>query len=99
MSESSGGAQTTLVLRLRVPAAGELRGVASELAVKIAEYLGTGGRDHKSIVTSLEDLARRVAPPPAEGDIEFDFRHSGGELLIAARSGTQSSELRFPLPA
>src|SRR5687768_18576912 len=43
-----------LDLRLRVPAEGELRGIAGELAAKIAEHLGAGSPD-------AQDLGARVA--------------------------------------
>jgi hypothetical protein len=96
MSESNGAA---LVLRLSVPAAGGLRGIATELGAKVAEYLGSNAEQSESIGSALEGLAGRVAPAGIEGEIAFEFRRSSGELLIEARCEGQASELRYPLPA
>ena len=89
----------TLVLRLSVPAEGVLRVVAAEIATRIAEYLGEKPLDAVAVSTALEGVAARVAPTGGEGDIEFDFRQVDGELLIEARFGSRSSEVRCPLPA
>jgi hypothetical protein len=40
-----------------------------------------------------------VAPNGSDADIEFDFRQVEGELLIEARCGARTSEVRCPLPA
>ena len=89
----------SLVLRLSVPAEGVLRVVAAELAVRVAEYLGEKPLDAATVSSALEGVAARVAPGGADGDIEFDFRQIDGELLIEARCGSRSSEVRCPLPA
>jgi hypothetical protein len=85
-----------LVLRLSVPASGDLRQVAADVAAKIAEYLGDRAPD---VAAALVSVASRVAPAGTDRDIAFEFRKEGGELLIEARSGAESSEVRCPLPA
>jgi hypothetical protein len=87
-----------MVLRLSVPAAGGLRVVAGDLAVKMAEHLSAAAPDAERMGDALEELANRVAPPGLEADIGFEFRSSGSELLIRADCKGQTSELRYPLP-
>jgi hypothetical protein len=89
----------TLVLRLSVPAQGVLREVATELAARVAEYLGDKAQDASAVSAALESVASRVAPNGSDADIEFDFRQVEGELLIEARCGSRTSEVRCPLPA
>ena len=89
----------TLVLRLSVPAEGVLREVATELATRVAEYLGDQTRDGAAVAAALESVASRVAPNGSDADIEFDFRQVEGELVIEARCGSRTSEVRCPLPA
>ena len=102
MSQSRGGAPGTLVLRLSVPAEGGLRPVASDIAAKVAEYLGDTRSDAAGVKSALEAVAARVAPhghQAGDSDITFEFRQIEGELLIEARCGSRSSEVRCPLPA
>ena len=99
MSERSGSVRNAFALRLSVPATGELRGIAPELAARIAEHFGVRAEGTPSMTSMLEELAASVDPGGQGAEIEFDFRHSGRELVIAARSGTQTSEARYPLPA
>lgn len=87
-----------LALRISVPAAGRLHGVAIELARKVAEYLGTRGPDLESMGTKLDALITKVAAGPA-AQVTFEFREVGRELVIQARCNDRSSEVRFPLPA
>lgn len=89
----------TLVLRLSVPAQGVLRVVATDLAARVAEYLGDKARDAAAVSSALEGVASRVAPNGSDADIEFEFRQVEGELLIEARCGSRTSEVRCPLPA
>ncbi|HET9264102.1 MAG TPA: hypothetical protein VFO14_13710 [Vicinamibacterales bacterium] len=88
-----------LMLRLSVPAQGGLRAVASEVATRIATYLGSALPEAEFAATTLEDLARRVAPGGSEGDITFEFREVDRGLLIQARCDGRSCEARHPLPA
>jgi hypothetical protein len=89
----------TLLLRLSVPAAGVLRDVAKDLAARVAEHLGDKALDAAAVSAALESVASRVAPEGTDADIEFDFRQVEGELLIEARCGARTSEVRCPLPA
>jgi hypothetical protein len=86
------------VLRFLVPASGELRAVATDLAVKIAEQLGAKTQGRAAVESTLADLARRV---DASGDDEvaFEFHKLDDELKIEARSNGRASEARIPLPA
>lgn len=88
-------------MHLSVPATGGLRGIASELATRIAEHLGAGASDARSIGTMVEGLATRLAN--GSGDraeaIAFDFRHVGGELVVEARCSGKASEIRHQITA
>jgi hypothetical protein len=88
-----------LVLRLSVPARGPLRSVAADMAGKVAESLGDKGLDAGSVGAAVERVASQVAPGSSDAEITFEFRQVGGELLVEARCGSRSSEVRCPLPA
>jgi hypothetical protein len=88
-----------LLLRLSVPATGDLRGLATEMASRVAAFLGSSTPDADTAGRTLEGLAARVAPAGVEEDITFEFRQAGGELLIEARCQDRASEARWPLPA
>jgi hypothetical protein len=100
MSEGRGNTNDgpSLVLRLSVPSEGGLRAVATEVATRIAEYLGSNRPDAESAGVTLEGLAARVAPSGANGDIQFEFREVDRELLIRAHCDDRSMEVRYPLP-
>ena len=87
------------MIRLSVPSQGGLRAVASELAPRVAECLGDKPADPASIAAAVDAVAARVAPAGSDGDIAFEFRQADGELLIEARCGSRTSEVRCPLPA
>jgi hypothetical protein len=99
MSESRGTAQGGLVLRVSVPAAGGLRVIAADLAIKVAEYLGAAVPDAEPVADALEGLAGRVASRDADAEIDFVFTRSGDELHIEARCEGHASALRYPLTA
>jgi hypothetical protein len=89
-----------LEMRLSVPAEGGLRRIASELATKIAEHLGTASPDAQSIGAMVDGLASRFGNGGhGAEDITFDFRQVDGELVIEARCDGEASEVRHPLPA
>ncbi len=98
MSEPAGKAAgaSTLVLRVSVPAHGELRHVAAVLAGKLAEYLGRPALQARA-GDMLDALAARVAPPTADGEIAFEFHRRDSDLVIEARCNGRSSEVRYPL--
>jgi hypothetical protein len=101
MSDVPGSAPDgrSLVLRLSVPAQGGLRTLATEVATRIATFLGSNPPDAESAGATLEGLANRVAPHGGEDDIHFEFCEVDGELLIRARCRDRVSEVRYPLPA
>jgi len=87
-------------MRLWVPAEGGLRGIASELAAKIAQHLGTAAPDAQSLGAMIDRLASQLGNSDGhEGqDITFSFRQVDGELVIEARRDNEASEVRHPLP-
>jgi hypothetical protein len=99
MSHSPGPSDApTLVVRLSVPADGGFRAVVSDLAVKVAEYLGNK-HDPTSTGAMIEGLAAEVVPRDGEPpDITFEFHQANGELRVEARCAGRSSEARRPLP-
>jgi hypothetical protein len=98
MSESGGALPSALVLRLSVPASGGLRGIATDLAAKIAEYVGISVAEAASVAIALDGLFVRVAPAGSDADVALEFRQVEGELLIHATCEGQRSEVRYPLP-
>ncbi len=88
-----------LVLRLSVPAQGPLRAIAADIARKVAESLGDKAVEAGSVGAAVEQVASRVAPDGSDAEITFEFRQIEGELLVEARCGSRSSEVRCPLPA
>ena len=98
MSESAGEVRNGLVLRFSLPASGELRAIANELAVKVARQLGVSAQGEGGLSAALEQLAGRVQPS-ADGDLAFEFHKADGELKIEARFDGRASEARIPLPA
>jgi hypothetical protein len=99
MPLSSDPAPGGLVLRLSVPAAGDLRSVATDVATRVAAYLGERAPDGAAVAAALDAVAARVAPASKDAEITFDFRAVNSELLIEAHCGARSSEVRCPLPA
>ena len=99
MPQSPDRAPGGLVLRLSVPAGGDLRAVAADIARRVAEYLGNRAPYRASVAAALDGIAAQVAPASAEAEITFEFRELDGELLIVAHCGSRSSEVRCPLPA
>jgi hypothetical protein len=89
----------TLVLRLSVPAQGPLRAIAADIAGKVAASLGDKALEAGSVGAAVERVAASVAPGASDAEITFEFRQIEGELLIEARCGSRSSEVRCPLPA
>jgi hypothetical protein len=102
MPEPTGNSadRRALDLRLWVPARGELRVIAGELAAKIAEHLGTGSPDAQELAARVASLASQVANGgrAAGQDITFEFRQVERELVVEARCDGEVSEVRQPLP-
>ena len=84
---------------LSVPAEGELRRIASDLAIRIAEHLGCDASKAESLAEAVDGLASRVGVSAGQGEIAFEFRQLPGALVIEARCDGRASEVRHPLPA
>ena len=93
------GRKPAMLMRLSVPAQGGLRELATEVAARIAEYLGSHKKDAPAIVAAIDGLAGRVAPPGECSDITFEFSEEDRALLIRARCDGRSSEARCALPS
>lgn len=70
-----------------------------DVAAKVAEFVGQADSDLAALAAAIDSVAARVAPSDPSAEITFEFRQSEGGLLIEARCGTRSSEVRCPLPA
>jgi hypothetical protein len=99
MSQAPDRAPDGSLLRLSVPAKGELHAVAVDIAKRVAEYLREGAPDVMRLKVAIEGVASKVAPAANDAEIIFDFREVNGELQIEAHCGSRSSEVRCPLPA
>jgi hypothetical protein len=99
MSQSPGDSSRTLVLRLSVPAEGVLRAVASDIAGRVADYIGSPVRDTAELTAAVEGVAAQVAPHGSQADITFEFCRIDRQLLIEAHCGSRTSEVRWPMPA
>jgi hypothetical protein len=86
------------LVSISVPVQGELRPIVAEVAAKLAEFLNQDG-DVAAFATALDALTERVAPGPGQAEITFEFREADTGLLITARCGGRTSEVRCPLPA
>jgi hypothetical protein len=98
MSQSTGAVRNGLVLRFSAPASGELRAVATALAVKVAEQLGIKAQADGTVARAIDDLARRLEAADMD-EMAFEFYKLDRELKIEARSNGRASETRIPLPA
>lgn len=86
-------------LRLSVPAEGDLREIAGELAAKVAEHLGAAAGDAQSLAAKVARLTTQMRNGSPQGqDIAMEFRHVEGELVIEARCAGAASEVRQELP-
>jgi len=99
MSQAPDRAPDGRLLRLSVPAKGELHVIAVDIAKRVSEYLRQGAPDVMGLRVAIEGVASKVASAASDAEITFDFREVNGELQIEAHCGTRSSEVRCPLPA
>ena len=99
MSQAPDRAPDGMLLRLSVPAGGDLRLIAVDIAKRVAEYLRDRAPDGAAVTAAIDGVASRVAPAASDAEIIFDFRELNGELQIEAHCGSRSSEVRCPLPA
>jgi hypothetical protein len=102
MPEPTGKTADTpaLDLRLWVPAEGDLRNIAGELAAKVAEHLGAAAPDAKSLAAKVAGLTSQLGNGggPQAPDIVMDFRQVDGELIVEARCAGSASEVRQEIP-
>ncbi|HEY7057521.1 MAG TPA: hypothetical protein VH458_13395 [Vicinamibacterales bacterium] len=85
-------------MRLTIPAAGEFRAVATELAGRFAEYSGSTAGDAAELRKTIERLAARVtngAGPDAS--IDLDMIVQANVLVVRVSSGSTSGETTCPL--
>ena len=89
-----------LDLTLSVPAEGELRELAGELAAKVAEHLGAGAAEAQSLAAKVAELAARMSAGggAVNEDIAFTFRQSDGDIVVEARRAGKSSQVRQEIP-
>src|SRR5690349_14514479 len=102
MPEPTGNAADPQALKLRlwVPAEGDLRAIAGELAAKVAEHLGATGSDAQSLAAKVAGLTSQLGNggAPQAADIAMEFRHVEGELVIEAECAGTASEVRHEIP-
>lgn len=98
MANSEGVVKNGFVLRMSVPASGELASVGAEMAVKLAEQIGVGSGRVASVAAAITDLALEVSPGGSE-DVSFEFHKSDTELTIEARQNGRASATRITLTA
>jgi hypothetical protein len=101
MPESTGKVADgpAFALRLSVPADGDLREIAGEVAAKVAEHLGAASGDARSLSEKVARLTKelRNGSPQAQ-DIAMEFRLVEGELVVEARCAGGASEVRHEMP-
>jgi hypothetical protein len=101
MPEPTGKAADPQALKLRlwVPAEGDLRDIAGELAAKVAEHLGATRPDAQSLAAKVAGLTSDLGSGrPQTADIAMEFRHADGELVVEARCAGDASEVRHEIP-
>jgi hypothetical protein len=98
MTETAGAVQNGLVLRMSVPAAGELGELGPELGVKLAEQLGVTGPAAAKVGDAITELTRTLDPSGTK-DVSFEFHKQGVELRIDAREGDATRTTTVALSA
>ena len=98
MTNSAGAVQNGLVLRLSVPASGEMAAVGPAMATRLATQLGVTAADAATVGGVIADLSKQVGPSGA-ADVEFEFHKLNAELKILARQEDRSAEARVALSA
>ena len=96
MTETAGAVQNGFVLRMSVPASGELGALGPELGVKLAEQLGVAKAGCAVVGQAMADLARDLDPSGTR-DISFVFHKDGDQLRIEAHQGEASRSAAVPL--
>ncbi len=96
MTNSAGAVQNGLVLRLSVPATGEMSAVGPELATRLAQQLGVTSGEAAAVGAAVGELSRRV-DPAGNASVDFEFHKAGTELKIVAQHDGRTAETRLPL--
>ena len=87
-----------MVLRLSLPFDDGFRGVAVDVAAKVAEYVGCEPPDATKVAAILESLAAEVTANGSNpADITFEFHRVDEELRIEAACAGRKSEGRHQL--
>lgn len=98
MTETAGAVENGFVLRMSVPASGELAGLAPVLGVKLAEQLGVPHARASLVGDALAELARLLVAAGG-GEISYAFHKDGAALRIDARQGAATRTTTIPLGA
>ncbi len=96
MTETAGAVQNGFVLRISVPASGQLGALGPELGAKLAEQMGLAPARAAKVGEAMAELAAGLETAP---DISFEFRKDGAELCIEARQGDTSRSATVALSA
>jgi hypothetical protein len=98
MTETAGTVQNGFVLRMSVPATGELGELGPRLGVKLAEQLGVTGPAASQVGEAITELTRAIDPSGTK-DVSFEFHKQGAELRIDARLGDAARTTTVALSA
>lgn len=98
MTNSAGAVQNGLVLRLSVPASGDLAALGPELATRLAEQLGVAAPHAAQVGSAISDLSNDVHAN-GTSQVEFEFHKLASQLTIRARCEGRTAETRIPLSA
>jgi hypothetical protein len=96
MTNSAGAVQNGLVLRLSVPASGEMAGLGPELAARLAVQIGVKAGHAAEVGDVISKLSKTLAAS-GSADIEFEFHKLGTELKITARHEDRVAESHVAL--
>lgn len=96
MTETTGAVHNGFVLRMSVPATGEISALGPELGAKLAEQLGLAPPVAATVGAAVTGLADGF---DTASDISFEFHKEGVELHIDARQGETSRRATVPLKA
>src|SRR3954471_13545007 len=69
MSQAPDRAPDGMLLRLSVPAGGDLRAIAVDVAKRVAEYLRDRAPDSAAVAAAVDNVASRVAPAASDAEI------------------------------
>lgn len=94
MTETAGAVQNGFVLRMSVPASGELGALGPELGAKLAEQLGVAAAGAATVGAAILQLADGLDAAQA---MTFEFHKDGPALRIEAQQGEISRSATVPL--